>query len=57
MSSTYENFSVFGREIPTELIEPLIEHLCKELEDASYSIYREEFLDFGLARVKSERDF
>ena len=50
-------FCVFDREIPSELVEPLIAHLCKQLEDTTFSCYKEDLLDFSLSVVKSERDF
>lgn len=47
-------FCVFDREIPSELVEPLIAHLCKQLEDTTFSFYKEDLLDFSLAVVKSK---
>lgn len=50
-------FHVFDKEIPAELVEPLIEHLCRAIANASYSYYGDEVLAIALSEVAAEHDF
>lgn len=51
------DFHVFDREIPAELVEPLIEHLCRAIANNSYSYYGDEVLAIALSEVAAEHDF
>lgn len=51
------DFRVFDREIPVELVEPLIEHLCMLIAKASFSLYGDEVLALALSEISTDFDF
>ena len=51
------DFHVFDKEIPAELVEPLIEHLCIQIANTSYSLFGDEVLTLALTEILTKHDF